>query len=218
MNTKEKILAKAKELYNDKGYHNITVVDIARELGMSRGNLTYHFKNSEEILEALVNQLWDNLQKERQTLRQFPSFENIKKEINVFHSLQQDYAFVFLDTNVMNYLSIKEKLQEVAKQFIAENKAAISFSIQLKNMHPERVPGTYNNIAYLVWMASFYWFMQGTMGTKKNIETLEKMMWSILIPHFTDKGIKAFKDFYGEEYFNQLGDAFDFDMSSLMTF
>lgn len=54
METKEKILAVAKDLFNEKGYENVRMRDISSQLGISVGNLTYHFKKKEDILKALM--------------------------------------------------------------------------------------------------------------------------------------------------------------------
>ncbi|MBP1167475.1 AcrR family transcriptional regulator [Chryseobacterium sp. PvR013] len=57
MKTKDKILSKALELYNDKGYNNITTRHIAAELNISAGNLHYHFRHSEDLIKILFSEL-----------------------------------------------------------------------------------------------------------------------------------------------------------------
>lgn len=52
--TRDRVLAAAKRLFTERGYNNVSMGDIAAELGMSKGNLTYHFKHKEDIVEALV--------------------------------------------------------------------------------------------------------------------------------------------------------------------
>lgn len=55
--TKEKILAAALKLFNEKNTQAATTNHIAAALGMSPGNLHYHFKNREAIVFALYEQL-----------------------------------------------------------------------------------------------------------------------------------------------------------------
>ena len=50
---KQLILEGARTLFNDKGYHRVTIRMIALELGMSAGNLNYHYEKREAIFEAL---------------------------------------------------------------------------------------------------------------------------------------------------------------------
>lgn len=57
MNAKEKILNAALLLYNEQGIRNITTRHIAASIGMSGGNLHYHFKHTEDIIRALFNEL-----------------------------------------------------------------------------------------------------------------------------------------------------------------
>ena len=48
--TKEKIIETSINLFNEKGCLNTSTRHIADELGISVGNLYYHFKNKEDIL------------------------------------------------------------------------------------------------------------------------------------------------------------------------
>ena len=51
--TVERVLAESLRLFNERGEANVTTGLIAGELGMSPGNLYYHFRNKEQIVEAL---------------------------------------------------------------------------------------------------------------------------------------------------------------------
>ncbi len=54
--TKEKIIETSIKLFNEKGCLNTSTRHIADELGISVGNLYYHFKNKEDILiEIFIN-------------------------------------------------------------------------------------------------------------------------------------------------------------------
>lgn len=51
--TKTRILDAALELFNARGSANVTTNHIAEALGMSPGNLYYHYRNKAEIVRAL---------------------------------------------------------------------------------------------------------------------------------------------------------------------
>jgi len=51
--TKDKILATALELFNNEGEAQVSAVDIASVMGISPGNLYYHYKGKDEIIVAL---------------------------------------------------------------------------------------------------------------------------------------------------------------------
>lgn len=56
MNTKEKILSQSLLLFNQEGVENITTRHIAKALGMSQGNLHYHYPNKNVLISTLFEQ------------------------------------------------------------------------------------------------------------------------------------------------------------------
>jgi AcrR family transcriptional regulator len=56
---RDSILATALKLFNANGSHKVTTNHIAREMGISPGNLYYHFKNKEHIIRELLVRLID---------------------------------------------------------------------------------------------------------------------------------------------------------------
>jgi AcrR family transcriptional regulator len=57
MTTRERIIEAAIRLFNDKGTKPVTTNHIAAECGISPGNLYYHFRNKEEIIRAIFDQM-----------------------------------------------------------------------------------------------------------------------------------------------------------------
>ncbi len=53
--TRSKILSTAQRLFNENGYRKISLRKISDAMGISIGNLTYHFKKRDEILKALLD-------------------------------------------------------------------------------------------------------------------------------------------------------------------
>jgi len=52
--TRSKILSTAQRLFNENGYRKVSLRMISDAMGISIGNLTYHFKKRDEILKALL--------------------------------------------------------------------------------------------------------------------------------------------------------------------
>jgi AcrR family transcriptional regulator len=52
--TKLQILNSANEIFYHKGYHNTGFSDIENKTGLSRGNITYHFKTKRNILNEVI--------------------------------------------------------------------------------------------------------------------------------------------------------------------
>ena len=62
MKTRDKIIFASLELFNEHGERNITTNHIAAHLGISPGNLYYHFRNKEDIINSIFSQYESHLE------------------------------------------------------------------------------------------------------------------------------------------------------------
>lgn len=218
MDTKQRIIKQAVKAFNKSGYGSVNLFELAKSLNMSRGNMTYHFKDKEALLKEIVNQLWEKLSKGLTATQKIPSFQNLHTYAQLYYQLQREYSFIFQDNQVLKHPLIGPKLKELGKQAIQDTKVAIAFSIQIGNMKPEPAPGVYDNLALTSWMLMFFWSTQQTvLGTKKK-EDGEKVIWSMLLPHLTEKGLAAFEKYFGKNYIKSFGNDFEVDIESYFTF
>lgn len=56
---RNEILDVAERLFCTNGYDNTSTNDILAEIGIARGTLYYHFKNKEDILDAMIDRILD---------------------------------------------------------------------------------------------------------------------------------------------------------------
>ncbi|PIF47189.1 AcrR family transcriptional regulator [Chryseobacterium sp. 52] len=118
MKTKDKILTKALELFNEKGYNNITTRHIATALNISAGNLHYHFRHSEDIIKILFSELilkmdvlLADLQKvDNKTLEDLYKF--------TFSTYEIFYSFRFI---FMNFFDILKNNPTIESQYESIN-------------------------------------------------------------------------------------------------
>src|SRR4051794_5020830 len=96
MKTRERILATALRLFNDSGTGPVSTNHIAAALGISPGNLYYHFRNKEEIIRALFEQQfagWDqlyNLPNDR-----MPTLADLQQLVQATFVLGWSYRFIY---------------------------------------------------------------------------------------------------------------------------
>lgn len=51
---RERIINAANRLFYIKGYNQTSFADVADEVGISKGNLHYHFRSKDDLLEAII--------------------------------------------------------------------------------------------------------------------------------------------------------------------
>lgn len=58
---RNEILDFAERLFCTRGYDNTSTNDILAEIGIARGTLYYHFKSKEDILDAMIDRILDDI-------------------------------------------------------------------------------------------------------------------------------------------------------------
>jgi AcrR family transcriptional regulator len=63
MRTRDRILKAALQLFNERGEAHVSLAQIARRLGISEGNLWYHFRAKQDLLGALFAELEERIER-----------------------------------------------------------------------------------------------------------------------------------------------------------
>jgi AcrR family transcriptional regulator len=92
--TFERILSTARQLFNAHGADRVPIYKIASELGISPGNLTYHFARKQDILYSLIDRLESETALVLASPRNPASKELARYIVNLF-SLMWRYHFFF---------------------------------------------------------------------------------------------------------------------------
>ncbi|WP_034243427.1 TetR/AcrR family transcriptional regulator [Aquimarina atlantica] len=109
-NTKSNILSTSKHLFNQQGYSNVTIRMIALELKISSGNLNYHFKKREDILEALYFEMVEAFDaRVKQLGDKQITLETVKEDILLSLNRMVEYRFFW--TDLYNLLRLNKKIK-----------------------------------------------------------------------------------------------------------
>lgn len=133
MKTRDKIIQTSIALFNEQGERNVTTNHIAAHLGISPGNLYYHFRNKEDIILSIYDEYARNL-----LLETFPKVSPDVKPLDaiilymdaVFQAMMK---FRFFYSNLPVLLAknplLREKYVEV-QHFIAERVSQLLLSLR----------------------------------------------------------------------------------------
>lgn len=122
MKTREKIVQAALELFNEHGERAITTNHIAAHIGISPGNLYYHFRNKQEIVREIFK-LYSSELLERFTPLQGKNegLVLLKHYLSSIFTLMWKYRFFYSnlpdilqrDTELhREYIEVQERLQD----------------------------------------------------------------------------------------------------------
>jgi AcrR family transcriptional regulator len=125
--TRERILETALQLFNDFGEPNVTTTVIADEMGISPGNLYYHFHSKDEI----VNSIFADYEKEIEALLLAPGnrpngAEDIWLFLHLLFETIWKFRFFYRD---INDLLTRNRLVETHFQRILEHQEATAVNV-----------------------------------------------------------------------------------------
>ena len=116
MKTKDRILQISLQLFNERGERAVTTNHIAAELGISPGNLYYHFRNKQEIIKELMEQY----QKETLDMLSLPDDRgvNANDKIRYFQVLSsQLWEYRFLHRDVYHLIENNDDFRKIYPRF-----------------------------------------------------------------------------------------------------
>ncbi|HMQ47161.1 MAG TPA: TetR/AcrR family transcriptional regulator [Saprospiraceae bacterium] len=198
LNTKQKILATSVQLFNQFGLANVRLQQIATEVGISPGNLAYHFRNKEAIIEAVYLDLFEELREILATYRVFPNMIDFDYQMNKYFVFIQKYPFYFIDIQEISRQFPEIDLQrgQLTVKMVNQIRKRFDFKKQRGMMVEEPLPGIYEYLAKSVWClisSEAHRQMTNSSTDWEQENNFKKMIWYLLFPYFTKEGLEEFK-------------------------
>jgi len=204
MTTKEKILAKALTLFNEKGAETVTTRQIAMSLNMSQGNLCYHFPRKEAIIIALYEQLvkkFDDLYLKFSKIQEDKNSSPFQYFLTIIEHTNQyfvDYKFLMLNfVQIMRWHpSIKKHYQTLTTQRTQQNIELFSFFQQIGLLKKEQYEGQYLQIIEQFMILNNFWLSHAEIlfqgKTSAKIDHFNQLVGAFIFPYLTKKGQKEY--------------------------
>ncbi len=108
--TRERILDVSLAMFNERGEPNVTTNHIADELEISPGNLYYHFRNKEDIVEHLFARYETRIDLALTVPDdRLPTLEDLWLQLHLAFEVMWEYRFIFRD--IVDLTSRNRKLR-----------------------------------------------------------------------------------------------------------
>lgn len=198
LSTKQKILNASICLFNQNGMANVRLQQIANEIGISPGNLAYHFKNKEAIVEAINEDLYEEAAEILSTYRIFPNLMDFDNQLTKYFAFIQEYPFYFLDLLEIerHYPDIQSKRRLQISKMISQICKRFHFNQSRGIIMVEPRPGVYKSVSNAIWVLITFWVPQNMVrGTNASVDVVEfkEMVWNQVYPYFTKQGEAEFE-------------------------
>jgi len=200
--TRQNIIQKAIQLFNERGVVNISIRDIANELEISPGNVSYHYKKKKALLESVYRFMIKRLE-EMAVGNQF--MNPTKDPLYVAKGYLEHIAeFRFFYQDTLEIIRSYPKLAELHQQQVAQEKSIIRnlmfMSVGKGDLVVEPYEGVYESLAHSIWMTLHFWLTQQAIRGKANNNLEEGLITisNLLFPYATEKGKILFERIRGE--------------------
>ncbi|WP_371374633.1 TetR/AcrR family transcriptional regulator [Thalassotalea aquiviva] len=200
MKTRERIIRASIELFNKNGERNITTNHIAAHLGISPGNLYYHFRNKEDIIFAIYTEYADDLISKFDLLDDISHpLESIMNYMDIVFQLVSKFRFFYSNLPVLlsKNPALKKRYSEIQKQIAVKVTAML---LQLKdagilNIKEEEL----DDITCLLRLTTTFWLsylqtqQDETLVDDANLYDGLLKIFALLSPYITDNARADFE-------------------------
>ncbi len=198
-NTKDRILNTSLELFNLYGLSKVTLRTIAKKMGISQGNLNYHFKKREYIIEALYFQLVDNID------NSMSGIQLSKNPLQLLAGISQTIMFNFFEYRffLLDFVQIMRENDKIKKHYSKlttkrEQQFYMLFSLLIENglMRKEILPNEYANLYKRFQILGDFWISDAEICnsqiTEETISKYSEILTQAIYPYLTSKGQKEY--------------------------
>lgn len=199
-NTKQKILNKALELYNDHGVSNVSIRQLAQDVGISHSNLIYHYPTQEDIILGLHDLLLQKaIELNKDLLQNESTLYSLYSTTLTGFAVVYDFRFFFKELQyVCNaFPKVKEALRNVEKVRSNMYRNMIEQLITAGQFRSEELLNEYDDLIVRIKIYSDHWLASSSiydeLPTEEIIEKYAYLLIQHFYPYFTSKG--------KEEYF-----------------
>ena len=191
--TREAIINQAKQLFNERGYFNVSMRDIADKLGISPGNLTYYFKKKEDLIEAVLLDQHNSRASFLPPTNTAGLAEFIENRVA---EMRADYVYFLYHAQLADTF---EKFREIQVKTATKFKQMLDSSLDILVQNGEVKPFASKELkdGFISAFVSTCYFLPPLsvrLGADDYPNEVRNALFGITIPLLTDKGLKVMEE------------------------
>ena len=194
--TKNRIINKGVDLFNEKGLNNVRLQHIADACEISVGNLAYHFTDHDLLVKKIVHSSLNHFvadQKSWKKCKYLIDFDNLMIQL---HQRMLDYAFLFLDQLEIKrlypeeYLAISKFYRSLVGNLSSWLKGYWKERNLISDFQDKDLKKCIQDILYHV---RFYLCWCNLRNMKPNDILFRSKIWSLIVPYLSEASMNEFE-------------------------
>jgi AcrR family transcriptional regulator len=193
--TRQRILAAAQRLFNERGTAAVSTNHVAAEAGLSPGNLYYHFADKQQIIRALHEQdaaahedLWRTGDGAPATLARLRA--------GLSRAMELAWQYRFLERELIALLRADPRLRASYREVYERRLGQwVAFGEELAArgaIRPPRLPATIRDLAVAIWLVGGNWLsfleITGDPEDPRQLARGADVVLAVLAPYLPEAG------------------------------
>jgi AcrR family transcriptional regulator len=184
--TKYNILQKAIELFNENGTGSISMNALAEALGISAGNLQYHFKNKEEIIRAILEDMFKQFDVIYEPTEGSFTLDTLRHLMRLNFDIIWKYRFFYRELVALlrNDKILARRFREIQEKRFTDQENIIKRLAGSGVVRSDLRPEELRNIIQIGWVLGNTWLSYAeSMGQKINESALKQAV-EVMVQHY----------------------------------
>jgi AcrR family transcriptional regulator len=196
--TRDRIVDAALRLFNEEGSGAVSTNHIASDLGISPGNLYYHFRNKEEIIRAIYARLrpaWEAAS--ALPADHPPTIADLQRILGAHFGLVWVYRFYYreLPALLRRDPELAREYREIRRAALDNIQALLQSFITARVMRPPSDPAVLADLAEICWLLVDFWLPYSELGDNPpepgDVARGVALVMRVLHPYFTEDVLAA---------------------------
>lgn len=191
--TQDRIINTALELFNEHGTRLTSTNKIADECGISRGNLHYHFRTKEEIIQTIFRRIDMEMRQTWGEDQLHPTMEYMHTMFERQMKLIWQYRFFYFELNTLLQSDARLKLHFLDNRTVRITQVANFFEAMVREGYFDFSGNneTLDSILLNSWLVSDQWPQYLHINemdlNEENVSRGFELILALLRPYFTEK-------------------------------
>ncbi len=169
--TRDRILEACRTLFNERGPAEVTTAEIAQGVGISEGNLHYHFRRKEQIVVALFDQFevaLDSVGRPEADLARRP--EPHRRYLAGWFNMMWEWRLFYASGVYRLAPALQPRLMQVTDHGQAQVRQALTDLVQEGVLRAE--PSELDRLVVNAWIVASYWI--DYLRSRQGVQTVTR--------------------------------------------